>query len=224
MSWAVGYSALSHNMEQCSPHRPFGGPLSFPLPFHFLSHLLCCTSWTTVDLVQILGPPLGPSAAGSWDVPWMFPLSVSRAVVAPVLLLGSFLTLGSEMATRLQNQSMKKLSQQSSEVRKGDFSLVAVSTECLSLWGKWEETSILKSLIEWWLVRTVHHRETYSGVNRCLFYICSHGKKLARAQQVIPIWYAVPGNNNWQVPVCVQLLKNYHPAWYYPSALRRLVL
>lgn len=52
----------------------------------------------------------------------------------------------------------------------------------------------------------------------------SHGKKLARAQQVIPIWHAVPGNNNWQVPICVQLLKNYHPAWYYPSALGRLVL
>lgn len=34
----------------------------------------------------------------------------------------------------------------------------------------------------------------------------------------------MPGNNNWQVPICVQLLKNYHPAWYYPSALGRLVL
>lgn len=42
---------------------------------------------------------------------------------------------------------------------------------CLSLWGKWEETIILIFLIEWWLIRAVHHRETNPRVNRCLFCI-----------------------------------------------------
>lgn len=37
--------------------------------------------------------------------------------------------------------------------------------------GKWEETIILIFLIEWWLIRAVHHRETNPRVNRCLFCI-----------------------------------------------------
>lgn len=56
--------------------------------------------------------------------------------VAPVLLLGSFLSLVPGMATRIQDQPLKELSQQSSDVRKAAFSLAAVCTECLSLWGR----------------------------------------------------------------------------------------
>lgn len=145
-------------------------------PFSFSSCVVQITSYHRPGWNP--GPP--SQAQCCWDVPGVSTVSAS-CTVAPVLLLGSFLSLVPGMATRLQNQSMKKLSQQSSDVRKADFSLVAACTECLSLWGKWEGTIILKSLIEWWLIRTVHHRETYSGVNRCLCCILQPWKKISKS-------------------------------------------
>lgn len=58
------------------------------------------------------------------------PLQCGSCAASRLLLL---LSLAPGMATRIQNLSMKKCSQQSSDVRKADFSLAAVCTECLSL-------------------------------------------------------------------------------------------
>lgn len=134
MSRAVGYSALSHNMEHSTPHRPLWWPSELPtaFPSSFLSSVLQVTSCHRPG--SNTGPPhLGPVLLGAEMCHGYIHCQCS---VAAVLLLGSFLSLVPGMATRLQNRSMKKLSQQSSDVRKADFSLVAVCTECLSLWGK----------------------------------------------------------------------------------------
>lgn len=165
MSRAVGYSALSHNMEHSTPHRPLWWPseLSTAFPSSFLSSVLQVTSCHRPG--SNTGPPTRAQCC------WELRCATDVSTVSAVWLLCCFLSLVPGMATRLQNWSMKKLSQQSSDVRKADFSLVAVCTECLLLWGKWEKTIILKSLMGWWLIRTVHHRETCSGVNRCLFCI-----------------------------------------------------
>lgn len=154
---------------------------------------------------------------------------------AAVLLVGNVLSLVPGMAlVNLARNDKKPPSPADKDIFSAEFGCqksrlqLGCHLHRMSLTVGWKrEITILKSLIEWWLIRAVHHRETNPGVNRCLFCILqpARGKKKSEcAQQVIPIWHAGPGNNNQQVPICVQLLKNYHPAWYYPSALGELVL
>lgn len=162
------------------PTEHFAGPLSFPLPFHLLSCLPCCRSRATIDLAPMLGLPLGPNAGGAEMCHRCFhcqcPVQCGSCAASRQL---------PEPGSCNGNINLKPVDAESfsAELRnlKSRFNLVAVCAECVSLWGRWEETIILKSLVEWWLIRTVHHRETYSGVNRCLFCILQSWKKISKS-------------------------------------------
>lgn len=99
---------------------------------------------------------------------------------AAVLLLGSFLSLVPGMASVYFAGNSKKPPSPagketfSAELRCQKSRLqLGCHLHWMSLTMGWkrEETIILKSLLEWWLIRAVHHRETNPGVNRCLFCV-----------------------------------------------------